>query len=206
MTYNNYQDYCLDSSWTLWDFTNFATDFSKISVLSINFTLFLNNSYFSPLFPQWGRKYMNKRWIWTICWVSWKYLFKVPKPRYPSDTNSRDKESLNSSTQAKPSPAWRAAWGAAQARCRSAALPSDYITIPVALVQHCIVAEGQHRGAASAAGKLRSISLVCRLHNTITLHLTAVSYLSNPSWRYPSQRYLSIYTFFIVFYSNNIWT
>ena len=35
---------------------------------------------------------------------SWKYLFKVPKPRYPRDTNSRqrDKDSLNSSTQAKP--------------------------------------------------------------------------------------------------------
>ena len=30
-------------------------------------------------------------------------MFKVPKPRYPSDANSRqrDKESLNSSTQAK---------------------------------------------------------------------------------------------------------
>ena len=33
---------------------------------------------------------------------SWKYLFKVPKPRYPCDANSREKESLNSSTQAKP--------------------------------------------------------------------------------------------------------
>ena len=33
---------------------------------------------------------------------SYGYLFKVPKPRYPSDANSRDKESLNSSTQAKP--------------------------------------------------------------------------------------------------------
>ena len=35
---------------------------------------------------------------------SWKYLFKAPKPRYPSDANSRqrDKGSLNSSTQAKP--------------------------------------------------------------------------------------------------------
>ena len=33
-----------------------------------------------------------------------KNLFKVPKPRYPSNTNSRqrDKESLNSSTQPKP--------------------------------------------------------------------------------------------------------
>ena len=62
------------------------------------------------------------------------------------------------------------------ARCSSAALPSDYITRPVALVQHC-----SGRGAAqrssrcvAAAGRLRSISLVCVLHNTITLHLTAV--------------------------------
>ena len=39
MTYNNYQDYCLDSSWTLWDFTNFATDFSKISIISIKFCI-----------------------------------------------------------------------------------------------------------------------------------------------------------------------
>ena len=37
----------------------------------------------------------------------------------------------------------------------------------------------EEQQAASAAGKLRSISLVCRLHNTITLHLTAVSYLSD---------------------------
>ena len=51
--------------------------------------------------------------------------------------------------QPKPSQAKGAAWGAAQARCSSAALPSDYITRPVALVQHCsIVAEEQRRGAA----------------------------------------------------------
>ena len=81
-------------------------------------------------------------------------IFKIFHSRYPSQgtpkpshANSRDKESLNSSTQAKPSQArgavWGAAWEAAQARCRSAALPSDYITTPVALVQHC-----SGRGAA----------------------------------------------------------
>ena len=32
MTHNNYQDYCLDSSWTLWD-----SDFSEISIISIKF-------------------------------------------------------------------------------------------------------------------------------------------------------------------------
>ena len=66
--------------------------------------------------------------------------------------------------------------GAAQARCSSAALPSHYITRPVALVQH-----SSGRGAAqrssrhtATAGRLRSICLVCVLHNTITLTLTAV--------------------------------
>ena len=74
--------------------------------------------------------------------------------------------------QPKPSQARGAAWGAAQARCSSAALPSDYITRPVALVQHCSSTEEQQ--AAAAAGRLRSISLVCVLHNTITLHLTVI--------------------------------
>ena len=31
-----------------------------------------------------------------------RYFQDLPKPRYPSHANSRDKESLNSSTQAKP--------------------------------------------------------------------------------------------------------
>ena len=38
--------------------------------------------------------------LWNIQDIS--RIFKVPKPRYPSHANSRDKESLNSSTQAKP--------------------------------------------------------------------------------------------------------
>ena len=48
---------------------------------------------------------------------------------------------------------------------------SDYITTPVALVQHCSgrgsSTEEQQEAAAAAAGRLRSISLVCNLH---TLH------------------------------------
>ena len=40
--------------------------------------------------------------LWNIQDISRIYPVKVPKPRYPSHTNSRDKESLNSSTQAKP--------------------------------------------------------------------------------------------------------
>ena len=39
--------------------------------------------------------------LWNIQDISRIYP-KVPKPRYPSHANSRDKESLNSSTQAKP--------------------------------------------------------------------------------------------------------
>ena len=59
---------------------------------------------FLHYFLKWEGEYMNKRQNWTILLsIPWKYLFKVPKPRYPSDANSRDKESLNSSTQAKPS-------------------------------------------------------------------------------------------------------
>ena len=63
---------------------------------------------FSPVFLQWEEKYMNNWWNWTIGWVYGIFKIfpvstpvKVPKPRYSSHTNSRDKESLNSSTQAK---------------------------------------------------------------------------------------------------------
>ena len=53
---------------------------------------------------------------------------KVPKPRYPSHANSRDKESLNSSTQAKLEKQLEK-----QHRQGAAvqSLPSDYITTPV---------------------------------------------------------------------------
>ena len=40
--------------------------------------------------------------LWNIQDISRIYPVKVPKSRYPSHANSRDKESLNSSTQAKP--------------------------------------------------------------------------------------------------------
>ena len=106
VTYNNYQGYCLDSSWTLWDwdFTNFSTDFSKISIIFINFVLFLNKLTFSPLFPQQGGKYMNKQWIWTIYWV----FIVETCPRYPSQGTqamlTQDKETKKVWTlQPKPS-------------------------------------------------------------------------------------------------------
>ena len=149
-----YQGYCLDSSWTL-RFHQLSVDFWEILIISLFRVISQQlkpSSTFSSLREEIHELEVN---LENLLSFSWKHLFKVlkpPKPRCPSNTNSRhrDKESLNSSTQAKPSPARGAAWGAAQARCRSAALPSDYITRPVALVQHCIVVEGQHRQAAGS--------------------------------------------------------
>ena len=82
-------------TWNIWEiliisliyghFTNFATNFQEISIIS---------SY-----KGWNR--------WAIDEISGFHgIFQIfpgdlPKPRYPSHTNSRDKESLNSSTQAK---------------------------------------------------------------------------------------------------------
>ena len=43
--------------------------------------------------------------LWNIQDISRIYPVKVPKPSYPSHANSRDKESLKSSSQAKPSQA-----------------------------------------------------------------------------------------------------
>ena len=60
---------------------------------------------FSPLFPQTrGEIYEQEVNLDNLLSFSYENLFKVPKPRYPSDANSRqrDKESLNSSTQTKP--------------------------------------------------------------------------------------------------------
>ena len=88
--------------------------------------------------------------LWNVQDISRIYPVKVSKPMYPSHTNSRDKESLNFSTQAKPSQAKLEEQLEEQHR-QGAALPSDYITRPIALVQHCIVAEEQHRGAAGSS-------------------------------------------------------
>ena len=134
---------------------------------------------------------------WLSLWNIQDISIKVPKPRYPSHTNSRDKESfeLFNPSQAKPSQAWGAAWGAAQARCRSAALPQwlhNHTSCTCAALQW---QRSSTEGQWAAAGKLRSISLVCNthtLHKTITLHLTAVK--SSPCQR-TSQGQLSIYMF-----------
>ena len=96
-------------------------------------------------------------------------LVRARYPSYPSQGyhTQRDKGSLNSSTQAKPSQL-----EAAQARCNSAALSCDYITptsCTCAAEQRHRVAAGsaQHTSHAShAAGKLSSISLACGSHNT----------------------------------------
>ena len=60
-------------------------------------------------------------------------------------TLTQETKSLNSSTQAKPEEQLE------EQHRQGAAVqpyPSDYIITPVALVQHCIAAEEQHRGAA----------------------------------------------------------
>ena len=102
----------------------------------------------------------------------------LPKPRYPSDANSNKETKKVWTLQPKPSlvqleeqlEEWHRQGAVVQH------YPSDYITPPVALVQHCSGRGAAQRSsaAASAAGKLRSISLACRLHNTTTLHLTSV--------------------------------
>ena len=149
--------------WFMQLFTNFATDISKILIISSNVEgniseiseiLIISSNEGGntcPRYPSQGTQAMltqETKKVWTL----------QPKP-----------------SQARGA-AWGAAWGAAQARCRSAALPSDYITPPVGLVQHC-----SSRGAAQRSSRQQQqqggwggISLVCRLHNTITLHLTAV--------------------------------
>ena len=73
VTFNNWQSYCLDSSWTL---------------------TFLTNLTCPPVFPHQGRKYMSKRWIWKTQRIE---LFhgntclrypSYPSQGYPSDANS----------------------------------------------------------------------------------------------------------------------
>ena len=67
---------------------NFATDISKISIISSN---------------EGGNRRKISGFYGIFQIFPGSTQAKVPKPRYPSHANSRDKESLNSSTQAKPS-------------------------------------------------------------------------------------------------------
>ena len=87
---------------------------------------------------------------WAVLWIcglTINFRIIVWLPCEHSETQTRHSSS--------PSCSLNFSWGAAQARCRSAALPSDYITTPVAFVQHCIVAEEQHRGAAGSSSSSR---------------------------------------------------
>ena len=91
-TYNNYQGYCLDSLWTLWDL-----DLLIHLLHCIPWT-------FLHYFLKWKGKYINKRWIWTICWV---FLMDTCS-RYPSQGTqvmlNQDKETKKVWTiQPKPS-------------------------------------------------------------------------------------------------------
>ena len=63
-----------------------------------NFPSSLNNS---PLFLQ-MREEIGGQLVKLVDFMEYsRYFQDLPKPRYPRHTNSRDKESLNSSTQAK---------------------------------------------------------------------------------------------------------
>ena len=88
----------------------------------------------------------------------------LPKPRYPSQGTQAmlTQETKKVWTlQPKPSHARGAAWGAAQARCSSAALPSDYITRPVALVQHCSIAAEEQQACSSSREAEEHLSGMC---------------------------------------------
>ena len=101
-----------------------------------------------------------------------RYFEDLPKPRYPSHANSRDKESLNS-LQPKRSHA-RGAKHEEQHRqgAVSAALPSDYITTPVALVQHCssrgAVTEEQQACSSSREAEEHLSGMCVMQHISIT--------------------------------------
>ena len=86
--------------------------------------------------------------------------------RYSTQAKLTQRQRINFSTQAKLE---QQVYQQAQLRCSSAALSSDYITRPVALVQHSRGAAQRSSRHTAAAGRLRSISLVCALHKIITL-------------------------------------
>ena len=171
VTYNNLQQsYCLDSSWTL--------TLGEISIISFSFHIISQQldlfSTFSSLREEIHEQVVNLDTLLSFYCGNLFKVPKLPKPRYPSDTNSRqrDKESLNSSTQASYRSSLRSGLGKVQECSLTQWLHNPTSCTCAALQQQRSSTEEQC--TASAAGKLRSISLVCRLHNTITLHLTAV--------------------------------
>ena len=109
---------------------------------------------FSPVFPQQGGKYMNNKWNWTIGWV----FHGNTCSRYPSQGTqvmlTQDKETKKVWTlQPKPSHTRGAECEEQlEEQHRQGAgvqpYPSDYITTPVAPVQHC-----SGRGAAQRSSK-----------------------------------------------------
>ena len=187
VTFNNWQSYCLDSSWTL----AFSHPLDLFSSFSSPRGEINGNSWDSGKFGQFTEYFMS-----NTCSRYPSY----PSQGYPSDANSNKETKKVWTLQPKPSSARGAAWGAAQARCSSAALPSDYVTPPVALVQQRHrVAAGCEQHTTRAVGKLSSISLACGLHNKQTLSLTSVRSSVRTSVKpqlTPQSRNLSIYTFY----------
>ena len=93
VTFNNYQSYCLDSSWTL---------------------TFLTNSTTSPVFPHQGGKYMymaiheiavNLDNLLSFSWVIlvWARYPSYPSQGYPSNANSHKETKEVWTLQPKPS-------------------------------------------------------------------------------------------------------
>ena len=102
--HNNYKDCCVDSrehseTWTPEIFIT-ITKWTP-NTLMVILIIFIPWTFLQYFLNEGGK-------IWTIGETGqlaeffMEYSVKVPKPRYPSHANSRDKESLNSSTQAKP--------------------------------------------------------------------------------------------------------
>ena len=118
--YNNFKDYCSPPQRN-------TLQIGLQWILSVYQVILIIPWTFVHCFLNEGGKYMNKRWIWNnLLSFHGNDLFKVPKPRYPSDTNSRqrDKESLNSYNPS-PSQSQRSSLNSSSRQgAASAALPS----------------------------------------------------------------------------------
>ena len=105
--HNNCMDNGLLTGFTRKHFeTQTPENFIKFTIWSPNSSMVILIIFIPWTFLQY---FLNERGnIWTIGETGqfaeffMEYSVKVPKPRYPSHANSRDKESLNSSTQPKP--------------------------------------------------------------------------------------------------------
>ena len=74
-------------------FTNFATDFSEISIISIEFRIISQQlKLFSTISSTRGEIHEQEVNLDNLLSFSCGNLSKVLKPRYPSDANSRQRD------------------------------------------------------------------------------------------------------------------